>query len=149
MSSEEYGADKVTGIVPGLCFHERLPKIPLLYLYRRIARKMHSLMSVMIRHYIYPKVPFYSVLTADPTSFLSCLQELLQLSGNSITDFTSLGLASDITGANARLDHVADSGLNGLGFDWSIERVLQHHCHGQDGGDWVDDALAGNVRGRA
>lgn len=79
----------------------------------------------------------------------TCLQVFLQLCGHGVTNFAGLGLASNVAGTDAGLDDVAHGCLNGLGFDWPIERVLQHHCHGQDSSNRVDNAFSSNVGGRA
>lgn len=72
-----------------------------------------------------------------------------KLLGHSITNLSGAGAAANVFGA----DVVVDDGLDGL-VDFAgqlglLKGVLEHHAHGQDGGDGVDDALAGDVGGRA
>lgn len=76
------------------------------------------------------------------------LQQLLQLSSDSVADLASCRLAANIGSTDTGLDDIADSGLDGLGVIHAAQGILHHHGNGQNGGDGVDDALACNVGGR-
>jgi hypothetical protein len=84
------------------------------------------------------------MLAFDP----SLLQQLLQLSSDSVADLASCRLAANIGSPDTGLDHIADSGLDGLGVIHAVQGVLHHHGNGENGGDGVDEALACNVGGR-
>lgn len=77
------------------------------------------------------------------------LEQLLQLSGNCITNLGSGSCAGDVTGTHTSLDNVADGLLNELGFLEETEGVLEHETNGKDSSDGVDDSLASNVGGRS
>ena len=72
-------------------------------------------------------------------------QHLLQFSRNGISNLCGGCLSSDIARGNTRLDDVADSGFDGLGFCGTVDGVLEQHGCGKDGGDGVDDAFSGDV----
>ena len=77
------------------------------------------------------------------------LEDGSELLGDGVTDLSGAGAAANVFGA----DVVVDDGLDGLvdllGKLGLLEGVLEHHAHGEDGGDGVDDALARDVGGGA
>lgn len=81
--------------------------------------------------------------------FSPLLEQLLELGSDGITDLDSGGLAANIARADTSLDDVLDGLLDDPGLVEHAERVLHHHGDGKDRGDGVDNALAGNIGGRA
>ena len=57
-------------------------------------------------------------------------------------------IAHVVGGAQALVQHLAHSVLNGFGFFGHAEGVAQHHGSRQDAGSGVDDILSRDVRGR-
>lgn len=79
----------------------------------------------------------------------SLLEQFLELGNDGIANLNSGGLAANVACADTSLDNVLDSLLDDAGLIEHAERVLHHHGDGEDSGDGVDDALAGNIGGRA
>lgn len=76
------------------------------------------------------------------------LKQLLQLSCDGIANLGGLGGATDVAGANTSLDNVAHGLLDQASHIDHVEGVLHHHSDGQNSGDGVNNALAGNIGGR-
>lgn len=85
--------------------------------------------------------------TATPPNL--SLQNSNKLLHDRITDLGRAGAAADVLGAHALVDARFDGGIDLTRQLGLLEAVLQHHAHGQDGRDRVDDALAGDVGGGA
>ncbi len=76
------------------------------------------------------------------------LEQRSKLFRNGIADFRGLGRPANVLGSNALFDDISDCFVNFLRKLWLLQRVLEHHRHGQKHCDWVDDALAADVRRR-
>lgn len=77
------------------------------------------------------------------------LKKLGQLGSDGVTDLRGRVGAANVGGADVLVDDGLDGRVDHLGQLGQAQRVLEHHADGEDGGDGVDDALAGNVGGRA
>lgn len=83
-----------------------------------------------------------------PSGTLS-LEDLSQLLDNSVADLLSASVATQVLAAQAAIESSPHGVLDSLGLSREVEGVAQEHGHGQDRADGVDDALAGDIGGRA
>lgn len=102
---------------------------------RKFSQKHHSLIK-------------WSLPNAAPANTL-CLEDLGQLGDDGVTDLLGAGAAAEVLRAQTVVDDGLDGVLDGLGLLGQVEGVAEHHGDGEDGANGVDDALAGDIGGRA
>lgn len=88
---------------------------------------------------------FYIVHSITRHRLLSAAEDTRELAGNGVADLGSLCGTTNVTGLDALFDDDLDGLVDSLGELGLLQRVLEHHADGQEHGDGVDDALAGNV----
>lgn len=106
--------------------------------------KSRLLLVRVFNFVIYTHISSKIIHTWPATSYL--LEQLLQLGGDSITDLDGGSLAANIASAHTSFNDVAHGLLDDASLVEQTEGVLHHHGNGKDGGNGVDDTLAGDVR---
>lgn len=76
-------------------------------------------------------------------------QQLCKFNGNRIPDLRRFGGAANVLGPDAFVNGDLDGLVDLLCKFGQAEGIFQHHAHREDGGDWVDDTLTGDVWRRA
>ena len=76
---------------------------------------------------------------------LELTEDFLQLFCHCITNLSCRRGTANVFSSDTFLNRSSDGFLDGLGFGWKAEGVLQHHGSGQDGAHRVDDTLARNI----
>lgn len=69
----------------------------------------------------------------------------LQFSHDSITDFLSSRLASQVRCTDPRIQHDSHRVFDLLGFGFHIEGKTEHESHTENHGYWIGDILAGDT----
>lgn len=88
---------------------------------------------------------FYIVHSITRHRLLSAAEDARELAGDGVTNLGSLCGTTDVASLDALLDDDLDGLVDSLGELGLLQRVLEHHADGQEHGNGVDDALAGNV----
>lgn len=77
------------------------------------------------------------------------LQNISKFCCDSIADLCRTVGTTDILGANSVLNGSSHCFFDSLSFSWEIERVFEHHSHGEDCADWIDKSFARDIWGRS
>jgi hypothetical protein len=85
----------------------------------------------------------------NSANYYLLFQQLLELRSYRITDLRCRRRASNVLCCHTVVDGDSCRLVDLCGDLGQAQRVLEHHAHGQDGRDGVDDTLAGDVGGGA